>query len=177
MVGKGSMLPVAGLEIASPIHRVAAELGIDPGTAGALVLDHLGIAVRSIAQARTGYELLGLVAGHEERIEHEQVRTLMLHTGTSRLELLEPTAEDSVIGRFLVRRGEGLHHVALRSSGIEALFERLRLQGVRLASGALGTGVGGHRYFFVHPTVTSGVLVEIVGDEEKSREQGVGNRE
>ena len=131
-------------------------------------LDHLGIAVRSIAAARTFYASIGLAVSHQETVEHERVNTAMLPLGDTRLELLEPTAEDSTIARFLVRRGEGLHHIALRLPGpdtaIDALFDRLRTEGVRLASACVRTGAGGHRYFFIHPKTTGGVLLEIVGD-------------
>jgi LAO/AO transport system kinase len=131
---------------------------------GAPVLDHLGIAVRSIAAARGFYEALGMAVSHEETVEHEKVRTAMLPVGESRIELLEATDEDSVIGRFLAKRGEGLHHVAIRVDGVDAMFARLTAQGVRLASDAVRVGAGGHRYFFVHPASTGGVLLEIVGD-------------
>jgi LAO/AO transport system kinase len=128
-----------------------------------LRLDHLGVAVKSIAAARGFYEALGMSVAHEETVEHEQVRTAMLPVGESRIELLEPTAEDSVIGRFLAKRGEGLHHVAVHVEGIDAMFARLKADGVRLASDAVRVGAGGHRYFFVHPASTGGVLLEIVG--------------
>jgi LAO/AO transport system kinase len=129
-----------------------------------LRLDHLGVAVKSIAGARGFYEALGLVVSHEETVEHEKVKTAMLPLGESRIELLEATEEDSTIGRFLAKRGEGLHHVAVHVEGIDAMFARLTAQGVRLASDAVRVGAGGHRYFFVHPASTGGVLVEIVGD-------------
>lgn len=129
-----------------------------------LRLDHLGVAVRDIDAARSFYEALGMAVSHEETVEHEKVRTAMLPLGESRIELLEATQEDSVIGRFVAKRGEGLHHVAIRVDGVDAMFERLRSQGVRLASDAVRVGAGGHRYFFVHPASTGGVLVEIVGD-------------
>jgi LAO/AO transport system kinase len=129
-----------------------------------LRLDHLGVAVRSIAVARVFYEALGLAVSHEETVEHEQVKTAMLPLGASRIELLEATQEDSTIGRFLAKRGEGLHHVAVHVEGIDAMFAKLTGQGVRLASDAVRVGAGGHRYFFVHPASTGGVLLEIVGD-------------
>jgi LAO/AO transport system kinase len=134
-----------------------------------LRLDHLGVAVKSIAAARGFYEALGLVVNREETVEHEQVRTAMLPLGESRIELLEATEEDSVVGRFVAKRGEGLHHVAVRVSGVDAMFERLRSQGVRLVSDEVRVGAGGHRYFFVHPASTGGVLVEIVGDAAGSK--------
>ena len=127
-------------------------------------LDHIGIAVRSIAEARGFYASLGIPTVHEETVEHEQVKTAMLPLGGMRIELLEPTAEDSTIGRFLAKRGPGPHHLAIRLGGIDALFDRLRAEGVRLASDRIRTGAGGHRYFFIHPASTGGVLLEIVGD-------------
>jgi LAO/AO transport system kinase len=135
---------------------------------GGLRLDHLGVAVKSIAAARGFYEALGLAVSHEETVEHEKVKTAMLPLGESRIELLEATEEDSTIGRFLAKRGEGLHHVAVHVDGhvegIDAMFARLTAQGVRLASDAVRVGAAGHRYFFVHPASTGGVLLEIVGD-------------
>jgi LAO/AO transport system kinase len=133
-------------------------------SADGLRLDHLGVAVKSMDAARSFYEALGLTVSHEETVEHEKVRTAMLPLGESRIELLEAMEEDSVIGRFVAKRGEGLHHVAIRVDGVDAMFERLRSQGVRLASDEVRVGAGGHRYFFVHPESTGGVLVEIVGD-------------
>jgi LAO/AO transport system kinase len=131
-----------------------------------LRLDHLGVAVKSIAAARGFYEALGCVVTHEETVEHEQVKTAMLPLGESRIELLEATVEDSTIGRFVAKRGEGLHHVAVHVDEIDAMFARLTAQGVRLASDAVRVGAGGHRYFFVHPASTGGVLLELVGDAD-----------
>jgi LAO/AO transport system kinase len=143
----------------APIH--AAQ--IDAQFGGGLKLDHLGVAVRSIAAAKGFYESLGMVVGHEEVVEFEQVKTAMLPIGDSRIELLEATAEDSTIGRFVAKRGEGLHHIAVKVEDVDAMFTRLKGEGVRLASDAVRVGAGGHRYFFVHPASTGGVLVEIVG--------------
>jgi LAO/AO transport system kinase len=128
-------------------------------------LDHLGVAVKSIAAARGFYELLGLQVTHEETVEHEQVKTAMLPMGLAgapRIELLEPTQENSTIGRFIAKRGEGLHHIALRVEGIDERFAAMKAAGIRLASDAVRIGAGGHRYFFVHPAATGGVLVELV---------------
>jgi methylmalonyl-CoA epimerase len=109
-----------------------------------------------------------LTVSHEETVEHEKVKTAMLPLGESRIELLEATEENSTIGRFLAKRGEGLHHIAVhvdgQGEGIDAMFARLTAQGVRLASDEVRVGAGGHRYFFVHPASTGGVLLEIVGD-------------
>ena len=138
--------------------------GFGLGGLGSVRLDHLGVAVRSIEAAKAFYELLGMRVSAEETVEHEQVKTAMLPMGESRVELLEALVADSVIGRFVEKRGEGLHHVALRVSGVDARFEALRAAGVRLASDQVRVGAGGHRYFFVHPASTGGVLVELVGD-------------
>jgi LAO/AO transport system kinase len=138
-----------------------------------LRLDHLGVAVKSIAVARGFYEALGMQVAHEEMVQHEKVKTAMLPVGESRIELLEPTEEDSVIGKFLAKRGEGLHHVAVQVDGIDAMFAKLKAEGVRLASDAVRIGAGGHRYFFVHPASTGGVLLEIVSPQRTSS-PGVG---
>jgi LAO/AO transport system kinase len=157
-------------ELIEAVRRCAVEKGRRRvrfgavGHEGGLRLDHLGVAVNSIAAARGFYEALGLVVSHEETVEHEEVKTAMLPLGESRIELLEATEEDSTIGRFLAKRGEGLHHVAVHVEEIDAMFARLTAQGVRLASDAVRVGAGGHRYFFVHPASTGGVLLEIVGD-------------
>ncbi len=135
------------------------------GKTRGLRLDHLGVAVKSIAAARGFYEALGMGVVHEETVEHEKVKTAMLPVGESRIELLEPTEEDSVIGKFLAKRGEGLHHVAVHVDGIDAMFAKLKAEGVRLASDAVRIGAGGHRYFFVHPASTGGVLLEIVSPQ------------
>jgi methylmalonyl-CoA epimerase len=127
-------------------------------------LDHIGIAVHSIAEARRLYETLGLRVVHEETVEHEQVRTAMIPAGDTRIELLEPTAPDTTIGRFLAKRGEGLHHIALHVDNISSALESLKAQGVRLVSEDIQTGAGGHLYFFVHPSSTGGVLLEICQD-------------
>jgi methylmalonyl-CoA epimerase len=88
----------------------------------------------------------------------------MLPLEQSRIELLEAVVEDSVIGRFISRRGEGLHHIALRVERLDQHFADLQAAGVRLASDAIRVGAGGHRYFFVHPAGTGGVLLELVGE-------------
>jgi len=137
-----------------------------------LRLDHLGVAVKSIATARGFYEALGLAVSHEETVEYERVKTAMLPLGESRIELLEATEEDSTIGRFLAKRGEGLHHVAVHVPEVDAMFAKLTAQGIRLASDAVRVGAGGHRYFFVHPASTGGVLLEIVGDASVDHKGG-----
>ncbi|MGZ7093618.1 MAG: methylmalonyl-CoA epimerase [Candidatus Angelobacter sp.] len=125
-------------------------------------IDHLGVAVKSLAAARGIYEKLGLSVSPEEVVEAEQVRVVMVPLGESRLELLEPTSENSVIAKFIAKRGEGLHHVSLRVPNLKDVVERLREDGVRLVSDEIKVGAGGHRYVFIHPSSAGGVLLELV---------------
>jgi methylmalonyl-CoA epimerase len=125
-------------------------------------IDHLGIAVKSLASAKTIYEKLGLTPLPEETVEHEKVRLVMVPVGESRLELLEATADDSAIAKFIVKHGEGIHHICMRVPDLPGVIERLKADGVRLVSNEMKTGAGGHRYIFVHPQSTAGVLLELV---------------
>jgi methylmalonyl-CoA epimerase len=135
----------------------------EPSVKGARI-DHLGIAVESIATARGLYEALGLSVTHEETVEHEGVRTAMIPVGESRVELLEPLGPETTVGRFLSKRGAGLHHIALHVDDIQAAWAELQSRGVTIVSPAVQTGAGGHLYFFVHPKSTGGVLLEICQD-------------
>ena len=125
-------------------------------------IDHLGIAVKSLSSARTFYEKLGLSVSAEESVEHERVKLAMIPVGESRLELLEATSPDSAIAKFIAKRGEGLHHVCLKVPDLRAAVARLKGEGVRLVSDEIKLGAGGHRYIFVHPASTGGVLLELV---------------
>jgi methylmalonyl-CoA epimerase len=125
-------------------------------------IDHLGIAVKSLAAAKSIYEKLGLSVSAEEVVEAEQVRLVMIPVGESRLELLEPTSETSVIAKFIAKQGEGLHHVSLRVPDLAAAVGQLKKEGVGLVSDGIKVGAGGHRYIFVHPSSTGGVLLELV---------------
>lgn len=125
-------------------------------------IDHLGIAVKSLTQAKAIYEKLGLNISAEETVDQEKVKVAMIAVGDSRLELLEPISEDSTIARFIAKRGEGLHHISLRVPDLESTVAKLRSEGVRLVSNEIKTGAGGHRYVFVHPQSAGGVLLELV---------------
>jgi len=125
-------------------------------------IDHLGIAVKSLAAAKSIYEKLGLNVSPEETVEHEKVRLVMVPVGESRFELLEPTSEDSAIAKFIAKRGEGLHHVCMKVPDLRAAVARLKSDGVRLVSDEIKIGAGGHQYVFVHPSSTGGVLLELV---------------
>src|SRR5581483_5883300 len=125
-------------------------------------IDHLGIAVKSLAAAKSIYENLGLSISPVETVEHEKVRVVMVPVGESRFELLEPMSEDSTIAKFIAKRGEGLHHVCVKVPDLRAAVERLKKDGVRLVSDEIRTGAGGHQYVFVHPSSSGGVLLELV---------------
>jgi methylmalonyl-CoA epimerase len=125
-------------------------------------LDHLGIAVKSLASAKIIYQKLGLSVSEEESVPAENVRLVMVPVGDTRLELLEAVSEESAIAKFIAKRGEGLHHICLRVPDLPAAVERLKADGVRLVSEEIKTGAGGHRYVFVHPQSAGGVLLELV---------------
>jgi LAO/AO transport system kinase len=133
-----------------------------PNPKSHFAIDHLGVAVKSIEAALGFYEgQLGMQVALRETVPHEKVNVAMLPAGGPRIELLEPTDPESVIGRFLAKRGEGLHHVALRVPDLNAAVERLRKSGARLLNEPQ-VGAGGHRYVFVHPASTGGVLLELI---------------
>ncbi len=125
-------------------------------------IDHLGIAVRSLDEALKFYEAqLGLPVAVRETVTQEKVNVAMLPLGDPRIELLEPSEADSVIGKFIEKRGEGLHHVALKVPDLLKSVERLRSAGARILNEPRA-GAGGHLYVFVHPASTGGVLLELI---------------
>jgi methylmalonyl-CoA epimerase len=127
-----------------------------------LSIDHLGIAVRSLDSALDFYEKqLGFAVGLRETVEQERVNVAMLPAGGPRIELLEATGPDSVIAKFIEKRGEGLHHVAIKVPDLAAAVERLKSGGARLLNDPR-PGAGGHLYVFVHPSSTGGVLLELI---------------
>ena len=125
-------------------------------------LDHLGIAVKSLQSAKAIYQMLGLTISEEEEVKAEKVRVTMVPLGDTRLELLEPTSDESAIAKFIAKRGEGLHHISLRVPDLESAVRKLKEGGVRLVSEKIGVGAGGHRYVFIHPSSAGGVLLELV---------------
>ena len=126
----------------------------------ALKIDHLGIAVPSLAEAVKAYEALGFTVQSTEEVPTEKVRVAFLPVGDSRLELLEPTAPDSVIARFLEKRS-GLHHVCVLVEDIVAALADLRARGVPLIDEKPRRGAGGSRVAFVHPRAAAGMLLEL----------------
>ncbi|MFZ3339512.1 MAG: methylmalonyl-CoA epimerase [Terriglobales bacterium] len=125
-------------------------------------IDHIGIAVKSLATARRIYEKIGLSISEEETVPQEKVRVVMVPVGDTRLELLEATSDDSTIAKFVAKRGEGLHHVCMRVPDLAEVVAKLKQDGVRLVSEEIKTGAGGHRYVFIHPQSAGGVLLELV---------------
>jgi len=125
-------------------------------------VDHVGIAVRDPrARLAIWAETIGLKLERVERIETEGVRTWFLSAGTVDVELLEPTGEDTPVGRFLSRRGEGIHHLCLRVDDLEAILTRLAAAGIDPVGGEARAGAGGARVAFLHPKDTGGVLIEL----------------
>ena len=126
-------------------------------------IDHLGIAVNSIQQARRLYEALGLTVLEEEEGE-EGVRSVMIPLGESRVRLLEPLDKETDLGKFLAQHGEGLHHLALHVDDISGTFEEMKQAGVQLISEEIEIGAGGRLHFLVDPSAANGALLEICQD-------------
>ncbi len=124
-------------------------------------IDHVGIAVHSIAEASKFYQSLGLTIEAVEEVPAEGVKVAMMQCGESRIELLEATREDSPIGRFLARRGGGIHHICFATSDVQGDQESLADQGYRLLRPEPTQGAGGCWVQFVHPNSAGGVLVEL----------------
>ncbi len=125
-------------------------------------IDHLGIAVQDVEQTLTFFrDVLGLHVDAPEEVASQRVRAHFLHMGPSSLELLEATASDSPIAKFVEKRGPGMHHVALRVEDIDAALAYLAGRGVRLIDTVARPGAEGARVAFIHPSATHGVLVEL----------------
>jgi methylmalonyl-CoA epimerase len=125
-------------------------------------LDHIGIAVGDLAQALAFYrDALGLEVEPPEEVPSQRVRAHFVPVGEATLELLEPTAPDSPIAKFIEKRGPGVHHVTLRVDDLREALGRLKARGVRLIDEAPRDGADGSIIAFVHPASTHGVLVEL----------------
>ncbi|MFQ3583161.1 MAG: methylmalonyl-CoA epimerase [Chloracidobacterium sp.] len=125
-------------------------------------VDHLGIAVESIEKALDFYQAaLGLTLTHTETVNEQGVRVAMLPIGESRIELLEPTGPETPVGKFISKRGGGIHHICVGVDDIEATLARLKAQGIPLIDETPRLGAEGCLVAFVHPKGTGGVLVEL----------------
>ncbi len=126
-------------------------------------LAHVAVAVSDLAAARHVFsDLLGLPVVHEETVATQGVHTVSLDLGGGQIELLEPTGADTPVGKFLAKRGDGLHHVALNVDDLETTLEKLASEGVELIDREPRIGAGGHRIAFLHPRSTAGVLIELI---------------
>ena len=126
-------------------------------------INHLGIATKGIEEALKFWEdALGLENVHTETVEDQKVRVAMLPLGESRIELLEPTSEDSPISKFLEKRGGGIHHIAVEVEDIRAALAKLKRAGARLIDETPRIGAEGCLVAFVHPASANGVLLELV---------------
>ena len=132
-------------------------------------LDHIGIAVRSIAEALPIYEALGLRVAHREAVPTQGAATAFLPVGETRLELLEPTSAESPVGKFLARRGPGLHHLCLAVPDLAGALRDLSARGFRLLHETPIPGAGGRRVAFLHPEAGHGVLLELTEDAPSER--------
>lgn len=137
-----------------------------------MIIEHLGIATRRLDEALSFWrEALGLEVVETEEVAEQRVRVAMLPLGESRIELLEPTSEDSPIAKFLEKRGPGIHHIAVRVDDIYSTLARLKEQGARLIDESPRTGAGGSLIAFVHPSSTNGVLLELVEHTQRVARQ------
>lgn len=128
-------------------------------------IDHLGIAVRDLGASEPVFaRLLGVEPAGREEVASEGVLVSFFRVGESRFELLQPTGPESPIHKAIEKRGEGIHHVALRVEDIDAEVERLRADGFQFVGEAPRPGAGGHRVAFIHPKSAGGILVELSGD-------------
>ena len=124
-------------------------------------LDHIGIAVKSIAESLKVYEAMGLKSVGVEEVAEQKVRVAFLPIGETEIELLESTAPDGPVAKYIEKNGEGIQHIALRVDNLEAALAEMKAKGVRLIDEKPRYGAGGAKIAFVHPRSTGGVLLEL----------------
>lgn len=130
-------------------------------------IDHIGIAVKKLEDALEFYrDTLGLPVEGFEEVTEQKIKAAIIPLGESKIELVEATMEDSPIAKFIDSRGEGIHHIALRVTGIEKILAKLSAAGVRLIDKEPRIGVGGNKIAFIHPKDTNGVLLELCEPEQ-----------
>jgi len=130
-------------------------------------IDHIGVAVTDLDAALELYESsYAMELVHRETVAEQGVEAVLLDVGENHVELLRPLAEDTPVGKFLAKRGPGLHHVAYQVTDIEATLDSLRAAGVRLIDETPRVGIRGSRVAFLHPASSGGVLTEIVQPAE-----------
>ena len=127
-----------------------------------IVIDHIGIAVKSIDEALKFWEEgLGIKCTGREEVAEQKVITAFLPLADTEVELLEATADESPVAKFIEKRGEGIHHIAIRVENLEAALEEMKAKGVRLIDETPRYGAGGAKIAFVHPKATGGILLEL----------------
>jgi methylmalonyl-CoA/ethylmalonyl-CoA epimerase len=124
-------------------------------------VDHIGIAVKSIAESLKVYEAMGLKSVGVEEVAEQKVRVAFLPLGEAEIELLESTAPDGPVAKYIEKNGEGIQHLALRVDNLEAALAEMKAKGVRLIDEKPRYGAGGAKIAFVHPRSTGGVLLEL----------------
>jgi len=126
-------------------------------------VDHIGVAVEDLDAAIALHEeAYGMAVAHREVVEEQGVEAVLLDVGENHVELLRPLNAETPVGRFLAKRGPGLHHVAYQVTDVQATLDTLRDRGLRLIDEAPRTGIRGSRVAFLHPDSSGGVLTEIV---------------
>ena len=131
-----------------------------------LKVDHIGIAVKNLAQSARFYEMLGIQSTGSEVVAEQNVKVSFFPVGDSEIELLESTSPDGPIARYIEKNGEGIQHLALRVDNIEAALDELKAKGVRLIDEKPRYGAGGAKIAFVHPKSTGGILLELSQRED-----------
>jgi methylmalonyl-CoA epimerase len=126
-------------------------------------IDHVGVAVSDLDRAISAYgKGFEMPIAHRETVESQGVEAVLLDVGDAHVELLQPLGPETVVGRFIAKRGEGLHHVAYRVADIDAILAELREAGVELIDAEARTGIRNSRVAFLHPKAAAGVLTELV---------------
>ncbi|HEX6742631.1 MAG TPA: methylmalonyl-CoA epimerase [Solirubrobacteraceae bacterium] len=126
-------------------------------------VDHIGVAVEDLdAAIALHVEAYGMAVAHREVVDEQGVEAVLLDVGENHVELLRPLSSETPVGRFLSKRGPGLHHVAYQVTDVQATLDTLRDSGLRLIDQAPRTGIRGSRVAFLHPDSSGGVLTEIV---------------
>ncbi len=131
-----------------------------------LKVDHIGIAVKNLAESAKFYEMLGIQSTGSEVVAEQKVKVSFFPVGDSEIELLESTSPDGPIARYIEKNGEGIQHVALRVDNIEAALDELKAKGIRLIDEKPRYGAGGAKIAFVHPKSTGGILLELSQRED-----------
>ncbi len=132
-----------------------------------IAVDHIGVAVDDLDAAIELYEQqLAMPLQHRETVEEQGVEAVLLGAGDSHVELLKPLADDTAVGRFIAKRGPGLHHTAYRCADVEQALEQCRQHGLRLIDEKPRRGIRGSKVAFLHPSSTGGTLTELVQPAE-----------